>query len=294
MAYTLNSAKDSKGDEDKYVAYATANAQKIYDYKALHGGDFEHAFQAVTGIPWPAGRSLKMKNYQAEMTKDRTVKSVLGKYVLPAAAAVLAPYALSALAGGGGAAAAAGSAGGVGIGETGATVGLGGSGFGAGTAATVGTGVAAGAKGGLWSKLAVPLLTTGITAGTDLLGTKMKVDADKAAAELQAKAAEEALAWQKGVYGQRQEQFAPAIGVGKGATYALGDLMGIPTPEGGYHAPPPPETTAPAPPTTPQAPGAPAAPSAGLTVQMRAPNGQVATIPADQVQHYLALGATNV
>ena len=39
------------------------------------------------------------------MTKDRTVKSVLGKYVAPIAGAVVAPFALPALLGGGGAAA---------------------------------------------------------------------------------------------------------------------------------------------------------------------------------------------
>ncbi len=285
MAYQLNSAKDASGHEELFVQKFKANQAKIVAYKNAHGGDLEHAYQAVTGEPWPEGRSVKIKNGQPEMTKDRTVKSVLGKYVLPAAAAVIAPYALSALAGGGGAAA-AGAAGssalpaGIGIGETGATVGLGSLG------STLAPTVAAGASGGLWSKLAVPLLTTGIASGTNLVGTKMQVDAKKKAAELEAQAAEQALQWEKDVYQQRREDLAPAIGVGGRATLALGDLMGIPTPVGGYHAPPPPGTVPAAP-----AAAAPATPAAPQGVRMRAPNGQEQLVPPDQVQHYTQLGA---
>lgn len=287
MAYALNSAKDSKGDEDQYVALATANAQKIYAYKAAHGGDFEHAFQAVTGKPWPEGRSLKMHDGQAEMTKDRTVKSVLGKYVLPAAAAVIAPWALGAIGGAGGTTALGsmlpGAEGGVAAGAAGA-----GTGVGAGVGAT-----AAATGSGLWSKLASPLITTGIQAGTNLLGTKMQVDASKDAAKIEAQSAKEALDWQKAVYGQRQEQLAPAIGVGNGATLALGNLMGIRAPEGGYHAPPAPGA-APAAAAAPATPAPASTPAQPQTVQMRSPTGQVQAVPVEQVQHYQQLGATVV
>jgi hypothetical protein len=42
------------------------------------------------------------------------------------------------------------------------------------------------------------------------------------------------------------------------------------------------------------APSAPAAPTSGGTVRMRAPNGQIQDVPADQVAHYTALGASVV
>lgn len=98
MSYTINSAKDSHGDEDKFMQAFNANLPKIMAYKQQHGGDLEGAFGAVMGTPWPAGRSVKVKNGAGEMTKDRTVKSVLGKYVaLPAAIAATAAFAPGAL-----------------------------------------------------------------------------------------------------------------------------------------------------------------------------------------------------
>lgn len=152
-----------------------------------------------------------------------------------------------------------------------------------------------GREGSLWNKLVGPLATTAINAGTDLIGTKLKVDADKKASEEAAKAAEDALAWQKDVYAQRQRQLAPAIGVGNGATVKLGELMGIPTPDGGYQPPPAPGTPAPAPAAAPApAPTTPApAPAAPVqNVRMQAPNnGPIAMVPPDQVAHYEQLGA---
>lgn len=275
--YQLNSAKDVKGDErvfvDKFTRYRTA----IEAYKRQHGGDLEGAYQAVTGEAWPAGRSVKIHDGRVEMTKDRTVRSVLGKYVLPAAAAVAAPYLLGALGGG------AGGYIGADVASTAASAG------GAGAAAA-GAGAAA-ASGGLWGKIAGPLVSTGIKAATDLYGTKMQVDASKQAAETAAKAAEEALAWQKDVYGQRQTQLAPAIGVGNAATLRMGDLMGLQAPEGGY-APPPSSQPAPAAPPAAPAPVSTPVPAAPA-VKMRAPTGQIAMVPQDQVDHYRALGATN-
>mgnify|MGYP001581377981 CR=1 FL=1 len=106
MAYTVNSASDSRGDEHTFVRRFEQNQGAILAYKQQHGGDLEGAYRAVTGESWPAGRSVKIRNGRAEMTKDRTVKSVLGKYVAPIAGAVAAPFALPALFGGAGAAAA--------------------------------------------------------------------------------------------------------------------------------------------------------------------------------------------
>lgn len=145
----------------------------------------------------------------------------------------------------------------------------------------------------LWSKIAGPLISTGIPAATGLIGTKMQVDANKAASDATAKAAQDALDWEKQQYGVRQEQLAPTIGVGNAARLRLGDLMGLQAPEGGYHAP---AVTQPngvavtnAPPVVPTS-GTPA-PAAPQMVTMKAPTGQVSSVPADQVQHYQQLGA---
>jgi hypothetical protein len=118
MAYTLNSAKDSRGDEDQFVADFNKNFAAIEAYKRQRGGDYESAYQAVTGKSWPSGRSVKAKGGVGQMTKDRTVKSVLGKYVAPIGAGALtaltlggAAPALAGLFGGGGAAGGAGAVG---------------------------------------------------------------------------------------------------------------------------------------------------------------------------------------
>ena len=127
MAYTLNSAKDARGDEHLFLQEFTARQAEIEASKRQHGGDLEAAFQRVTGKPWPAGRSVKISHGVPEMTKDRTVRSVLGKVVLPAAAAALtggAALGVGPLAGvfGAGAVGAAGTAGAAGTvaGTTGA------------------------------------------------------------------------------------------------------------------------------------------------------------------------------
>jgi hypothetical protein len=132
MGYTIGTGKDSRQDagftEQEVLARFVARQPEIMAYKRRHGGALEDAFRAVTGEPWPSGRSVKVHgDGRAELTKDRTTKSVLGKYVAPIAAGVAAPFLLPALAAGAGAGGAA-----AGIGETGAVTGLAGSGFGAG------------------------------------------------------------------------------------------------------------------------------------------------------------------
>lgn len=94
MGYTLNSAKDALGNEQLFMEAFSRAAPEILAYKQQHGGDLEGAFQKVTGTPWPAGRSVKLNDGVPEMTKDRTVKSVLGKYVAaPAALGATAAFA---------------------------------------------------------------------------------------------------------------------------------------------------------------------------------------------------------
>lgn len=102
MAYTVNSAKDSSGQEHLYMELFNRLAPQIIAYKKQHGGDLEGAFQKITGTPWPEGRSVKLNDGVPEMTKDRTFKSVLGKYIAAPAAigatALFAPAALPAVA----------------------------------------------------------------------------------------------------------------------------------------------------------------------------------------------------
>jgi hypothetical protein len=135
MAYAINSAKDSRGDEHLFMDRFTQNRAAIEAYRRQHGGDLEGAYRAVTGEAWPEGRSVKMSNGRPEMTKDRTFKSVMGKYVAPIGAGALtaltmggAAPALAGLFGGGGAAggagAAAGAAGAGAAGAGGAGLGL--------------------------------------------------------------------------------------------------------------------------------------------------------------------------
>ena len=122
MPYQVNTAKDSAGNEHEFVAEFIRRQREIQAYKAKHGGDLESAFQAVTGVPWPKGRSVKIgRGGVPEMTKDRTLKSVLGKYVAPIGAAALTGLTLGGAAptfglfgGGAGGTAGAGAAGGVG------------------------------------------------------------------------------------------------------------------------------------------------------------------------------------
>lgn len=163
------------------------------------------------------------------------------------------------------------------------------------TAATVGTtaaGIAASKAPSLWGRIAGTAIEAGIPAVAGVIGTRMKVNANKEAAAAEQAAAERALAWQKQVYQQRQTQLAPSIGVGNQATLRLGDLLGLKPPTGGYQPPPMPDENATTPPAT--APAAPAAPTAPKPVLMRAPNGSFSMVDPAQVAHYQGLGATIV
>lgn len=192
-----------------------------------------------------------------------------------------------------GGAGAAGGAGGA-AGATGAATGTA-AGTAAGTTAAKVAGTAIASKTpSLWSKIAGPLVETAVPAVAGVVGTKMQVDAQKRAADMEAQAAQQALDWQKEQYAQRQRQLAPAIGVGNAATVKLGELMGIRTPEGGYG----PQTQVDrggVPVQSPAQMGTTAAQPAPVEmVPMRAPNKQVKMVPASEVAHYESLGAVAV
>lgn len=163
----------------------------------------------------------------------------------------------------------------------------------AGVGTAAGVAGATGAGSSLWGKIAGPLIGAAVPAAAGLIGTKMEVDANKKAAELQAQAAEQALQWEKEQYGVRQRQLAPTIGVGNAATLRLGDLMGLQAPQGGYQAPP---ETQPTPAAVPAqaVQRAPTATPAEPMVAMLSPTGAPGQVPQSMVQAALAKGATLV
>jgi len=239
MAYTINSAKDSQGNEQEFLDAFNQNLPAIAAYKQANGGDLEGAFQAVTGTPWPSGRSVKMKGSQGEMTKDRTVKSVMGKYVLPIAAGVAAPFVLPALLGGGASAAGASGL----MADVGATMAVPGT---VGTAATLGTTAATTGGAGLLSTIGKKAAQYGgekllSTAGAALTGNA-KQDAANRGVGLEAGDVQERIrqsgrqldlgerddAWKKlnqSAYVQQYGGYQPAtLNMGSAGTNALPDF----------------------------------------------------------------------
>lgn len=127
MAYNPVEQNNNGVNEIEYLQDFMRNQVAIEAYKRTRGGSYEDAYRAVVGTPWPDGRSVKISNGQPEMTKDRTFKSVMGKYVLPIAAGAVGGFGLA------------------GMGPLGGVLGLGGGGTAAGageTAAGVGGGAA--------------------------------------------------------------------------------------------------------------------------------------------------------
>ena len=182
MAYQLGSKKDSVTTpgqtEADFMARFNKNRAAIENYKQMHGGDLEGAYQAVTKEPWPAGRSVKISHGVPEMTADRTTKSVLAKYVAPIGAGALtaltlggAAPALAGMFGGGGGAAGAGgaaTAAGTGGGVVGGGLGTGALGIGATIPGAGATGTIAG--GGFGSALAAGAKKIGGAAADKFLG----------------------------------------------------------------------------------------------------------------------------
>lgn len=152
--------------------------------------------------------------------------------------------------------------------------------------------------------LAIPLAIAGGSALLKLFGAKKSADAAKEAARIQAASAQQALNLQQQLYGQSRADLDPYRQHGVQGLTALSALMGHPQP-----APSPwvgpqvgqasPQQRGPLPPgatptgyavnrgTVPGLPGGP-----GSMVLLRAPNGQVKPVPAEQVDYYLARGAT--
>lgn len=121
--------------------------------------------------------------------------------------------------------------------------------------------------------LAIPLAIAGGSAILKLFGAKKSADAAKEAAKIQSASAQQALNLQQQLYGQSRADLDPYRQHGVQGLTALSALMGHPQP-------------APSPPV----PGVPGQP--GALVLLRAPNGQTKQVPADQVNYYLARGAT--
>ena len=280
MAYTPT------GDENVYLNRFTQNRRAIEAYKARHGGDLEGAYQAIMGEPWPEGRSVKISHGRPELTKDRTFKSVLGKYVAPAAAIAAAPFvggaSLGFLGGGGagvaGASGAAGTLGGAGfgLGAAGTAGALGAAGtLGAGAAGAAATGAGLTGGGGWLTRAAIPKL-----AG-DVLGAVVTSRGSRQAAETQRAGAEFA--------GRRQDRTTQDI------------LRRLDASRQAYPNAPPPSSPYPIGPGTLEsirslAP-AQAGPAAGqpgpggAMVTVQAPDGETREVPAQQAQRYVQAGA---
>lgn len=128
MAYTLRT-----DEEAQFMREFEENLPAILDFRRRYPKEsLEGAFYKVTGKEWMPGRSVKENDGRHEMTKDRTVGSVLGKYVAPIGAGALTAFTM-----GGAAPSLAGLFGGGG--------GVGASGMGAGlNAAAAGGGIASG------------------------------------------------------------------------------------------------------------------------------------------------------
>jgi hypothetical protein len=198
--------------ERQLLALFNAKLPAIQAYKTSRGVDYETAFQAVTGTPWPANRSVKLTKGKGEITADRTVKSVLGRYVAPIAAGAATALTL------GGAAPTFGLLGG-GAGATGASA-AGAGATGAGITAAGAGAAGAGAAPSLFnlSNILQAGIGPGIYGVSSYFGNRAAADAnDRAtqaqiesanrAADIQAKAAADNLAFLREQEAQRKAEF---------------------------------------------------------------------------------------
>lgn len=154
-------------EEQQFMADFQKNWPAIQEFRRQYPKEsLEGAYYKVTGKQWMPGRSVELDNGQPVMSKDRTVKSVLGKYVAPIGAGALtaltmggAAPVLAGLFGGGGAGAAGTAAGTSMLGGAGAGAGAGGILTGAGSLAAIPT---------LSSMTGAPI--TGASAAAPILG----------------------------------------------------------------------------------------------------------------------------
>ena len=171
--------------------------------------------------------------------------------------------------------------------------------------------------------LAIPLIMGGVSAGATVAAAKIGSNASKNAAKTQVDASNQAQAVQQQVYQDQQKAQSPYMQLGQ---QAAGKLSGYTTPstpfnpndysKGAQITPAAASPWGPSQiqPTAPQQAslsqmGSPMQnktmtaqqsaqqglnPAVGQTVKMRAPNGEVSDVPANQEQHFLQLDATRV
>jgi hypothetical protein len=132
-----------------------------------------------------------------------------------------------------------------------------------------------------------------ISAGTDVAKAAISANAAKNAAKTQSAAADKSLAFQQGIYGQQQQNFAPYLAQGQNAVQQLGQRAAQPSPT---FQPGRPQSFQ-APPSMPMAslgqPNAPMAPQGQSeplwTIQ--APDGTTKQLPAAMAQQFVSRGA---
>lgn len=156
------------------------------------------------------------------------------------------------------------------IGKIAVGIGLGAVTGGAGAAVLGGVGGAVGVagKGGGSKDWLGPVVSSGIEAGANIYGARLQAGANKQATAAQAAASDRALAFEQRKYADVMQRVSPWVSSGQGAAGQMGALL---RPQASAQAP---------------------AQTAG--VSLRAPDGTVATVPADQVDHFLQRGATRV
>jgi hypothetical protein len=175
------------------------------------------------GLQIPDDKSL---DFQTANIRDRTwtEKHPVLSAVLITAGFAGGGAALGAMAGAGAAGAASG---GVGFGETGATVGLA-SGASLPGATVAGGGAVAGGAGGLTGAMSSPWFAPATSAASNLVSAKLQSNAADRASRTQAEAADKALAFQKEQYQQSRADFNPYLQAGADALGRMGTAATAP------------------------------------------------------------------
>jgi hypothetical protein len=135
-----------------------------------------------------------------------------------------------------------------------------------------------------------------ISAGTDVAKAAISANAAKNAAKTQSAAADKSLAFQQGIYGQQQQNFAPYLAQGQNAVQQLGQRAAQPSPTFQPGRP----TSFQSPPQTPMA--SLGQPQQGMAPQgaqgglwtIQAPDGTTKQLPAQMAQQFVARGAKRV
>lgn len=130
--------------------------------------------------------------------------------------------------------------------------------------------------------VAIPLITSAATAGTQLIGAKMASNSAKNAAKTQEASANKAIDLQRQIYGQQEQRLSPFVSAGQQAVQSLGQLgqqrapmFNAQQPGGGF---------------TPQSLGQMGQKPMGGMVNMRGPDGRVRPVPAHMVDQAKAMG----